>query len=49
MAVSGTNSLTGMMITQLLVKEQQPDIVLVEYSINEESHPISLMRLSASA
>ncbi len=42
MAVSGTNCLTGMMITQLLVKEQQPDIVLVEYSINEESHPIGL-------
>lgn len=42
MAVSGTNCLTGMMITQLLVKEQQPDIVFVEYSINEESHPIGL-------
>lgn len=42
MAVSGTNRLTGMMITQLLVKEQQPDIVFVEYSINEESHPIGL-------
>lgn len=42
MAVSGTNRLTGMMITQLLVKEQQPDIVFVEYSINEESYPIGL-------
>lgn len=42
MAVSGTNCLTGMMITQLLVKGQQPDIVFVEYSINEESHPIGL-------
>lgn len=42
MAVSGTNCLTGMMITQLLVKEQKPDIVFVEYSINEESHPIGL-------
>ena len=42
MAVSGTNRLTGMMITQLLVKEQKPDIVFVEYSINEESHPIGL-------
>lgn len=42
MAVSGTNCLTGMMITQLFIKEQQPDIVFVEYSINEQSHPIGL-------
>lgn len=47
MAVSGTNCLTGIMITQLLVKGQQPDIVFVEYSINEESHPIGLEKFES--
>lgn len=42
MAVSGTNSLTGMLVTQLLMPDFRPDIIVLDYSINEESHPIGL-------
>lgn len=42
MAVSGTNSLTGMLVAQMLIPEFKPDIVVLDYSINEESHPIGL-------
>ena len=44
MAVSGTNSLTGMLVTQMFIPEFRPDIVVLDYSINEESHPIGLER-----
>ncbi|MGN1341554.1 MAG: SGNH/GDSL hydrolase family protein [Oscillospiraceae bacterium] len=47
MAVSGTNSLTGMLVTQMLIPEFKPDIVVLDYSINEESHPIGLEKFES--
>ncbi|MGN0577039.1 MAG: SGNH/GDSL hydrolase family protein [Ruminiclostridium sp.] len=47
MAVSGTNSLTGMLVTQLLMPDFKPDIVVLEYSINEQSHPIGLEKFES--
>lgn len=47
LAVSGTNSLTGMLVTQIFLPRLKPDIVVLEYSINEESHPIGLEKFES--
>lgn len=44
LAVSGTNCLTGMFVATMIVKDYKPDIVFLEYSINEESDPIGLQK-----
>ena len=46
-AVSGTNCFVGLMITQLMVKDFAPDIIFLEYAINEESYATGLEKFES--
>ena len=42
MAVSGTDTYTGMLDAQMLMPDYKPDIIFIEYAINEGSRPFNV-------
>lgn len=46
-AISGTNCFVGLMLTQLKVKDFAPDIIFLDYAINEENSPMGLEKFES--
>lgn len=42
LSVIGTDSFTGMLVTRIFLPDYRPDIIFLEYAINEQTHPIGL-------
>ena len=41
-AVSGSDTYTGMLVAQMLMPDYKPDIIFIEYAINEGSRPFNV-------